>query len=143
MSAEPTPWAWHQREMARHLGQLVEARDSAPDPSARLEAVLTAYAHLARQSRGHHDAETAGLLHRDEHVAAAGHQVRAMLRDLLAAAATEGSVRSDVSPEELAGYCVHALAAASDLRSRAALERLVEVTMTGLRPDVDGRSESQ
>jgi hypothetical protein len=35
---------------------------------------------------------------------------------------------------ELAAYCVHALAAASRLPSVAAVARLVDVTLAGLRP---------
>ncbi len=38
------------------------------------------------------------------------------------------------SPEELANYCLHALAAAQTLTSREAVRRLVEVTLAGLRP---------
>ncbi|MGY1948987.1 MULTISPECIES: hypothetical protein [Nocardia] len=40
-----------------------------------------------------------------------------MIVDLIAAAAVEGSVRTDVSPEELAECCLHALAAADRLPS--------------------------
>ncbi len=48
------------------------------------------------------------------------------------AAASE--VRDDVPPKELATYCVHALAAARTLPSKAAVRRLVEVTIDALRP---------
>lgn len=37
-------------------------------------------------------------------------------------------------PAELARYCVHALTAASDLKSGGAVSRLVAVTLAGLRP---------
>src|SRR5215212_6500884 len=40
----------------------------------------------------------------------------------------------DVAPDELASYCLHALAAASSLPSKAAVRRLVTVTVAGLRP---------
>jgi hypothetical protein len=43
-----------------------------------------------------------------------------------------GDVRDDVAPDELAGYCLHALAAARELRSRTAARRLVTVTLAGL-----------
>lgn len=43
--------------------------------------------------------------------------LEAMIVDLIAAAAVEGSVRTDVSPEELAECCLHALAAADRLPS--------------------------
>jgi CBS domain-containing protein len=56
-----------------------------------------------------------------------------MIKDLLIEAAETGDVRDDVAPEELASYCLHALAAASSLRSKAAVRRLVMVTLAGLR----------
>ena len=126
--------AWHEREVTGHLAQLAEARDRAADPRTRLEAVLTAYARIARRSHGHPEAEIATLLHRDEHVASAEDQVRAMVCDLLNEAAKIGAVRTDVSADELAGYCLHALAAAGALPSGTAVSRLVAVTLTGLRP---------
>ena len=126
--------AWHEREIAGHLGQLAEARDQAGDARERLEAVLEAYALISHDSHGHHDAELASLLHRDEQVARAEQQLRNMVRDLLADAAETGDVRADVAPDELASYCLHALAAASSLPSRAAVRRLVAVTLAGLRP---------
>ncbi|MFE7217007.1 hypothetical protein ACFU93_45960 [Streptomyces sp. NPDC057611] len=45
-----------------------------------------------------------------------------------------GEVRDDVEPDELAGYCLHALAGAGGLTSKAAVRRLVTVTLAGLRP---------
>jgi AcrR family transcriptional regulator len=127
-------FAWHEREISGHLEQLAAARDQAGDPRERLEAVLGAYALISHESHGHHDAEFAALLHRDEHVARAEEQLRNMVRDLLAVAATTGHVRDDVGSDELASYCLHALAAARSLRSTAAVRRLVTVTLAGLRP---------
>jgi hypothetical protein len=57
-----------------------------------------------------------------------------MIRDLLAEAAKTGDLRDDVAPDELAVYCLHALTAANTLPSKAAVRRLVNVTLTGLRP---------
>jgi hypothetical protein len=57
-----------------------------------------------------------------------------LIRDLLIEAAKTGNVRDDVAPRELASYCLHALAAASGLPSKAAVRRLVAVTLAGLRP---------
>jgi hypothetical protein len=48
--------------------------------------------------------------------------------------AKTGDVRDDVSPDELAGYCLNALAGAGRQRSKAAVRRLVTVTLDGLRP---------
>lgn len=126
--------AWHEREVSAHLEQLAQARDAAADARGRLEAVLEAYALIAHESRGHHDSELAALLHRDEQVARAEQHLRSMMRQLLADAAAAGDVRDDIGPDELASYCLHALAAASSLPSRGAVRRLVAVTLAGLRP---------
>lgn len=126
--------AWHDRQITGHLEYLAEVRDQAGDPGERLQAVLEAYALISRESRGHHDTDFAAFLHRDEQVARAQHQVHDMIRGLLIEAAETGDVRDDVSPDELASYCLHALAGASRQRSKAAVRRLVAVTLAGLRP---------
>jgi AcrR family transcriptional regulator len=127
-------FAWHERQINAHLRQLAEVGDQAGDAGRRLKAVLEAYALISHDSRGHHDAELTAFLHGDEHVARAERHLRDMIRNLLTDAARAGVVRDDVSPEELAGYCLHALAGASGLPSKAAVRRLVKVTMAGLSP---------
>lgn len=127
-------FAWHEREISGHLARLAAARDQGGDAGGRLEAVLEAYALISHESHGHHDAELAASLHQDEHVVRAEQQLRKMVRDLLTEAATTGTVRADVAPDELSSYCLHALSAASSLPSKAAVRRLVAVTMAGLRP---------
>ncbi len=126
--------AWHQRQIARHLEYLTEVRDQAGGPGGRLEAVLEAYA-LIQHEHQNHGAELAALLHRGEHVARAQQQLGNLIQGLLAEAAKTGDVRDDVAPGELASYCLHAVTAASSLPSTAAVRRLVQVTLTGLRPD--------
>jgi len=133
--AEAILRAWHERQIARHLAQLAEARDQAADPGERLEAVLNEYASIAHESHGHNDAELAALLHRDEQVTRAEQHLREMIRGLLKAAQKSGDVRDDVAPDELASYCLHALTAAGRLRSKAAVTRLVDVVLAGVRPD--------
>ena len=126
--------AWHEREVSGHLEQLAIARDQAEGPAERLRAVLEAYAMIAHQSHGHHDAELAAALHRDEQTARAEHHLRHMVRDLITDAATTGDVRDDIAPDELVSYCLHAIAAASGLPSKAAVRRLVGLTLGGLHP---------
>lgn len=126
--------AWHERAINGHLDYLAQVRDTVSDPGARLRAVLEAYALLALEARGHHDNEIAALLHRDQHVARAEQRLHAMIRDLLAEGAAAGEIRSDVAPEELARYCMHALTAARSMPAEAAVRRLVEITLDGLRP---------
>jgi AcrR family transcriptional regulator len=121
--------AWHERQVTRHLEYLAEVREQAGDAGAQLEAVLEAYALIRHE---HRNSELAALLHQGEHVARAQQQLRAMVRDLLRDAANVEDVRDDVAPAELASYCLHALAAASSLPSKAAVRRLVSVTLAGL-----------
>ncbi|MQA25172.1 MAG: TetR family transcriptional regulator [Micromonosporaceae bacterium] len=128
--------AWHERQITSHLGQLAETRDRAGEPGERLEAVLRAYARISHR-RAHHDAELGAILHRthrDERGADARHQLHRMVRDLLTEGAASGALRDDVAPDELAAYCLHALGAAGSLPSEAAVRRLVDVTLAGLRP---------
>ena len=125
--------AWHERQITGHLEHLGEVRDEAAGAAERLEAVLEAYALISHESRAHHDTELAAFLHRDKQVARAQQQVRDMIRELLAEGAETGDIRDDVSPDELASYCLHALTAASGLPSKAAVRRLVTVTLAGLR----------
>jgi hypothetical protein len=96
--------------------------------------VLEAYALITHETRGHHDSELAAFLHRDEQVAGAQRQLHALIRDLLTEAAATGELPDDVAPDELASCCLHTLAAARGLPSKAAVRRLVAVTLAGLRP---------
>jgi AcrR family transcriptional regulator len=124
--------AWHERQIASHLDYLVEVRDRAGDAAEQLEAVLEAYALISHE---HHGTELAALLHRGDHVARAEHQLRDFIRELLVEGAATGNVRDDVGPDELVSYCLHALAAARALPSKAAVRRLVTVTLAGLVAD--------
>lgn len=129
---------WHERQIAGHLQQLAEVRDGVGDPHERLEKVLEAYALTSLQVRGHHDADLAAFLHRDERIARAQQELHGMIRDLLVEGQNLGAVRDDVEAGELASYCLHALTASGDAASRPAVHRLVAVTLTGLRPSADG-----
>ncbi|MBI2752367.1 MAG: TetR/AcrR family transcriptional regulator [Betaproteobacteria bacterium] len=122
--------AWHERHVNGHLEHLAEVRDRVGAPGERLKAVLEAYALISRE---HRDTELAALLHRGEHVARAKQHLSDFIRDLLIEGAKAGELRNDVAPAELASYCLHALATASSLPSKAAVSRLVTVTMDGLR----------
>ncbi len=128
--------AWHERQIATHLDHLAGVRDHVGNPGERLEAVLTAYALMSSE---HHDSDFAALLHRGAHVVRAQEHLTDFIRDLLAEAAETGDVRDDVSPNELASYCLNSLAAARNLPSKAAVRRLVMVTLAGVRPPASER----
>ena len=129
--------AWHERQIIGHLEYLADVRDRAGAARGKLEAVLEAYALISHESHGHHDTELAAFLHRDAQVARAQRQLRDMIRDLLIEVAETGALRVDVAPDELASYCLHALGAAGSLPSKAAVHRLVTVTLAGLQPGAE------
>jgi AcrR family transcriptional regulator len=127
--------AWHGRHVTAHLEQLATIREQTADPGARLDAVLATYARIVHgMSRHGFGTEFSALVHRDEQVAAPRRQLHGLVRDVIADAAGTGHVRDDITPGELATYCLHALAAAGELPSHAAVERLVALTVAGLRP---------
>jgi hypothetical protein len=113
------------------MTEVVQASGGAT-PGERLAAVLREYATLTRQHRDGSD--LAAVLHQGEHVARAHAHLTEFLTALVRAAAERGEVRDDIPPGELAAYCLHALTAASGLPSQAALDRLLAVTLAGLRP---------
>ncbi len=122
--------AWQTRQVASNVGALVLARDRAKGPEARLTALLKTYAALVYEQ---HSPELLALL---QHTAAAirGYdELEEMLSEVIAEGVATGSWRGDVSPEELARFCVHALGAASTATSQAAVARLVTVTVDALR----------
>lgn len=122
--------AWHGRQIAEHLTELTRIRDQA-DPDDRLRAVLEAYAARSREHRG---GELATRLHGGEHAQHARRELQRLVRDLVVAGAMAGDVRDDIAPDELAGFCLHALARAADLASGAAVRRLVTLTIDAIRP---------
>jgi AcrR family transcriptional regulator len=123
--------AWHDRQVAAHIAELSALRDQHSHPAHRLEAVLAAYARITQQQR--HSGELAAALHQGEHVAQTRQQLHELVRDLVAEAASNGTVRDDVPADELATYCLHALAAASSATSQATIDRLVNLTLDSLR----------
>ena len=89
--------AWHEHQVASHVDHLTAVRDGARgDATARLRAVLSAYAQLAHP---HDGSELVAMLHRGEHVAQAERDLRWLLADLLRQSADAGDTRDDVPPE--------------------------------------------
>jgi AcrR family transcriptional regulator len=145
--------AWHEQRVERHIDQLAQARDRSGDAAQRVDGVLEAYAlmlydghtrneHPAHARRDAHGARSHGgpgggiaeLVHRREHVARSERKLATFVAEVLREGAKTGTVRDDVSAEELARYCLHALAGAAGLSSKPAVRRLVAVTLAGLRP---------
>jgi Transcriptional regulator SbtR-like, C-terminal domain len=125
VSRGPTKWPG-----ARH-GAPVRRGDQ---PHQRLRAVLEAYAVITHESRHEHDGDIVASLHRDRHVADAERHLHEMVTRLLADAATAGEIRADMQPDELATFCLNALTAARTLPTKAAVQRLLAVTLGALDP---------
>ena len=126
--------AWHERQIQSHLHQLAEAAARPGSAWERLEAVFEACALISHGSHGHDDSELVAFLHGDSRVARAESEVRDLIRRSVMDAISSGDVRADVTPDELVNYCLHALAAARRVRTKAAVRRLVMVTLAGMRP---------
>ncbi len=121
--------AWHERHITAHLEQLMNVGAQAADPGRRLRDVLGAYALMTYRRPS---TELAALLHTNPHAIRAQEQLHTFIQDLIRAAAYQRQVRSDVPPPELATYCLHALGAAHELTSKAAVQRLVQVTLDAI-----------
>jgi len=120
--------AWHARQIARHLTKPAE-------PMARLQTVLEAYVHNAFGSRGH----AQGMPHSAAHVAQGRAHLRSFLARLIEEAGNAGTVRRDIAADELAAYALAALDGAAQLTTKAAIGRLLELTLDGMRPTDRGR----
>jgi AcrR family transcriptional regulator len=123
--------AWHERQVSEHLHQLGEAAASVAEPGERLRVVLRTYAQLSG-GKQRHGPDLAVPLHRAAHMHHARQQLHTLVTQVIRAAAEAGYVRTDIPAPELATYCLHALSAAGTMRSNAARDRLVTVTLTGL-----------
>lgn len=125
--------AWHERHVADQVARLKQLRSEASTPSQAIENVLSAYAIVIHgRSRHAGGPDVAALLHEPTRASAAGTQLGRFLADLLAEGARHRVVRHDLRPDELANYCLHALNAAADATSPAAVERLVEITIAAI-----------
>lgn len=129
--------AWHERHVNEHLQDLQALCDRPGGPWDRLEAVSHAYARICRERARHGSADLDAVLHRDQRVTWARERLHRLFEGLLTEAAAAGDVRTDVPAGELAAYCLHALTAAGEFPSEAAVRRLVAVTLDALRPPAE------
>jgi AcrR family transcriptional regulator len=122
---------WHAGIVEAHVQQLRSLADQPTAAGERLASVLHAYAFLSHH-RHSHGSDLVALLHRSDDVTRAQHELVDLIRGLIEEAAQNGGVRTDVAAAELAVFCLHALGAAASLPSKAAVRRLVDVTLGAL-----------
>lgn len=130
--AEAVLHAWHERHVIEHLEQLSELASGDGTAGQRLEATLMGYARICHFRARHGAADVGALVHRGTAVSDAEQKLKRLFGDLIAEAQATGGVRDDIGVDELAAYCLHALAAAGSLPSEAATKRLVAVTLSAL-----------
>ncbi|QDG87102.1 TetR/AcrR family transcriptional regulator [Pseudarthrobacter sp. NIBRBAC000502770] len=118
--------AQHDRQLAGHLEHLAAATHAGGDAAHQLETVLHIHAMMTYE---HHDSALATIMHHD----GARQRQDTFIQDVLRRAAEAGAIRDDMAPQELASYCLHALAAAAESPSKAAVTRLVQLTLDSLR----------
>ena len=128
--------AAHTEHVNDHLTRLESARASAHSPADGLSQVLNGYARICFHRAKSAAPDLHGLLHSGEEYQRSQQQLLALFAVVLREAQHSGAARTDVNAEELAAYCVHALAAAAVAPSQAALDRLVGVVEAGLRASV-------
>ena len=118
--------AQHDRQVAGELEQLHAIRDTGGDPGHQLEQVLRIHATMVHR---HHGSAIAPATHR---TGAHQHQEK-FLQGILREAADSGAIRTDMPLAELTRFCLHALSAAAQANSSAAVERLVQLTLDSLK----------
>ena len=124
--------AHHARHVEGHLQALEELRVGSAPVASRLVAVVHAYASICFHRAQHSPTGVSALVHRGPEAADAERRLRRVFAELLDEGAAEGLVRTDISSEELAEFCVHALPAASQATELEQLGRLVRLVLDGL-----------
>lgn len=122
--------AWHERQVGRHLALFSGIVEERAEAIVRLEKMLDAYAMIVHQ---HHGGGLSALLHGSGHVTQARNHLAAFLAATIADGVATSAIRDDVSPQELALFCLSAVGGAADLPSQAAVTRLVQLTLSAIR----------
>ena len=123
-------FAWHERQIARHLAHIEKVAEGASGPVARLTSVLEAYAIIVH---AHHGTGFNAALHRRPGAKQAELTLHRFVSTLIAQATAAGELRADIPADELAHFALAGLAAASQLPTKAAVNRLVLLILSGLR----------
>lgn len=127
--------AAHEDHVTVHLVQLQTARSSAKSVGEGVRRLLAGYAQICFHRGQTRARDLQDLLHSGEQHEQSESRLHALFAESVAAAQRSGQVRSDLPARELAAFCVNALAAAGDLPSQAALDRLVGLVWESLHPE--------
>lgn len=127
--------AGHERHVAAHLAELADLARRPVDVERRLRAVCEHYARICHHRAAHGDPELSALVHRPDRIDPARRRLAELFTELVAQAQRAGAARTDVPAAELATYLVHALGAAADAPSRAAVHRVARLARDAVRTE--------
>ena len=126
--------AWHATTIRGHLDEFHNIAAGPGNADERLRAILLIHAmRLHRMTLTHTGSDIAAMIHRGDQIDQAQQELTTLLADLITTAATEGTVRADIPAPELAAFTLSALSAARTARSKAAVERTVDLALDALR----------
>ncbi|MFD2794491.1 TetR/AcrR family transcriptional regulator [Promicromonospora vindobonensis] len=133
----------HEQHVEGHLRALEDLRVESRPSGARLEAVVDAYASICFHRGRHSSVDIRALVHQGPEIADAERRLHSVFADLIAEAAAEGLVRTDVGPDGLAVYCRRALEAASEASDLDGVAMLARVVLDGLGYSTQAKNGSQ
>ena len=129
--------AHHAQHVEGHLLALEKLQSGSGPVGSRLVAVVRAYASICFHRARHSSPDVSTLVHQAPEVTAGERRLRDVFAELIAEAAVEALVRTDVGSEELAEYCLHALPAAGQAADLDQVMRLVRLVLDGLGCSLD------
>ena len=129
--------AHHAQHVEGHLRTLEQIRAGSGPVGPRLVALVHTYGLFCFGRAQHSSTDVSAFVHRDPAVTDAERRLREVFVDLIDDAAAEDLVRTDVSSEELAEYCLHAVSAAVTASDVERLRRLVRLVLDGLGCSLD------
>lgn len=129
--------AGHAEHVAQHLAHLEALRDEGRSAGAGLRAMLQGYARICFHRGASAATDLHGLVHRGDEHRRNSADVTALFTKAARGAQESGQVRTDVAPEELAAYSIHALEAAGQASAAGAVDRLVDLVAEALHLQVE------
>jgi AcrR family transcriptional regulator len=124
---------WHDDQVTVHLAQLKALRLRDGTSQEQLRSVLERFSLTMFESAQHGaPAELVASFHAAGRLTTAEQSLQALITELINRAIADGSLRNDIPAKELALYCINAALGSRLLTSKAAVRRLVQITMAGL-----------
>lgn len=104
--------AAHAEHVQEHLAGLRRIHDSAPGARQGLEGLIEHYVEICHH-RGRGAADVSAVVHSGDQHHVHSDELHRLFVDAVRAAQTRGEIRTDLSPDLLASYCLKAAEAAS------------------------------